>query len=184
MSKHKESIVITGVIRTKYEIMKLANDLEKQRFFVLSDQNERFFLTAFGKVGIEMLSNLSINEKAHFNCTKEISVKNNKQYINYYLNSISEIANHSSDTAHSEFNKYIVFLNVNKIPHNLKPTDFQNVFSRLQLQHSMNMHTFTEVFKFTVEKWHSYIHFNLKDAKILERYFNSALELMMEKPNP
>jgi uncharacterized protein YneR len=173
MNKLKKQVLdIMGTITDKYEVISLKGGLNKQRFLLKTDDGVRYFITAFGNDAIKELSAFSKGMQVSVQAGKEVSVNNSKEYINYYLNSIS-LWTKSSDEAF--YQCYLNFFTTNKIGHKLNCLNVEDVFKELEAKKGIDRVTFDKAMERMVKDGRNNIYFNLDNPKKLLNYVSGAL---------
>jgi hypothetical protein len=180
MSKCKETVNIEGEIVKKYEVIKLNNDLSKQRFLLRTEEGAKYFITAFGNEYILMLCKFNDGDKVSLNAGKEVTTFNGKEHINYYVNSIDAMSKCKVDVY---FQKYIDFFDKNKIDHSLTIHDVEVVFKELVKSSGISIKEFDSVLEFMIKKWRNNLYFHLKTKEKLQEYYSTALKLKLEEEN-
>ena len=180
MSKCKETVNINGEIVQKYEVIKLNNELSKQRFLLKSEDGAKYFITAFGNNYISELSKFKNGDKVRLNAGREVSHFNGKEHINYYVNSLHALPNIQENVF---FERYIGFLNVNKIEHTLTLQDVEMVYNDFISQTGLTQVDFDNAVVFMVKKWKNSLYFHLRSPEKLREYIATALKLEKEDEN-
>jgi len=180
MSKCKEIVNLNGEIVQKYEVIKLNDDLSKQRFLLKTEDGAKYFITAFGNEYILRLSKFKDGDMVCLSAGKEVTTFNGKEHTNYYVNSIDAMSNCKGDVS---FQRYIDFFDRNKIDHNLTIQDVETVFNEMTTLSGITQKEFDSVLEFMVKKWRNYLYFHLKSREQLKDYYFTAQKLKSEEEN-